>query len=86
MLRRVPALRPRVGVSPRAVLPFAARQMVPLRVTVPSRALHARAISFGTLPRMMARAFRVPLYGAAVGAGGVGYANYKFEGGCTGPN
>jgi hypothetical protein len=29
---------------------------------------------------MMARAFRVPLYGAAIGAGGVGYANYKFEG------
>ncbi|KAE8540098.1 hypothetical protein D1P53_004036 [Cryptococcus gattii VGV] len=27
----------------------------------------------------MARAFRVPLYGAAVGAGGVGYANYKLE-------
>lgn len=29
---------------------------------------------------MMARAFRVPLYGAAVGAGGVGYAHYKLEG------
>lgn len=27
----------------------------------------------------MARAFRVPLYGAAIGAGGVGYANYKLE-------
>ena len=50
------------------------------RVTTPSRALHVRAISFGTIPRMVARAFRVPLYGAAIGAGGVGYANYKFEG------
>lgn len=29
---------------------------------------------------MVARAFRVPLYGAAVGAGGVGYASYKLEG------
>jgi hypothetical protein len=29
---------------------------------------------------MMARAFRVPLYGAAIGAGGLGYANYKLEG------
>ncbi len=28
----------------------------------------------------MARAFRVPLYGAAIGAGGLGYANYKLEG------
>jgi hypothetical protein len=29
---------------------------------------------------MMARAFKIPLYGAAVGAGGLGYANYKLEG------
>jgi hypothetical protein len=29
---------------------------------------------------MMARAFRVPLYGAAIGAGGVSYASYKLEG------
>ena len=47
---------------------------------IPSRHVHARAISFSTVPRMMARAFRVPLYGAAIGAGGFGYANYKLEG------
>lgn len=47
----------------------------------PSRDMHQRAISFSTIPRMMARAFRIPLYGAAVGAGGLGYANYKLEGG-----
>ena len=28
----------------------------------------------------MARAFKVPVYGAAIGAGGFGYANYKLEG------
>ncbi|OCF33256.1 dynamin GTPase [Kwoniella heveanensis BCC8398] len=28
----------------------------------------------------MARAFRIPVYGAAIGAGGLGYANYKLEG------
>jgi hypothetical protein len=42
--------------------------------------MHVRAISFGSVPRMMARAFRVPMYGMAVGAGGFGYANYKLEG------
>ena len=48
----------------------------------PSRNVHlqTRAISFSTIPRMMARAFKVPLYGAAIGAGGLGYANYKLEG------
>lgn len=46
----------------------------------PARDVHVRAISFSTIPRMVARAFRVPLYGAAVGAGGVGYASYKLEG------
>jgi hypothetical protein len=29
---------------------------------------------------MVARAFRIPAYGAAIGAGGVGYASYKLEG------
>ncbi|KAJ9125144.1 hypothetical protein QFC22_000098 [Naganishia vaughanmartiniae] len=42
--------------------------------------MHVRAISFGTLPRFVARAFKVPLYGAGVGAGALGYANYKLEG------
>lgn len=43
--------------------------------------MQTRAISFGSVPRMVARAFKVPLYGAAIGAGGFGYANYKLEGG-----
>lgn len=82
MLRRVPALRPRLmAASPRPILLRHHQPAMSLgRVTTPSRALHVRAISFGTIPRMVARAFRVPLYGAAIGAGGVGYANYKFEG------
>lgn len=82
MLRRVPALRPRLmAASPRPILLRHHQPALGLgRVTTPSRALHVRAISFGTIPRMVARAFRVPLYGAAIGAGGVGYANYKFEG------
>lgn len=46
-----------------------------------ARKVHIRALSFGTLPRFVARAFKVPLYGAGVGAGALGYANYKLEGG-----
>jgi hypothetical protein len=42
--------------------------------------MHVRAISFGTIPRLVARAFKVPLYGAGVGAGALTYANYKLEG------
>ncbi|WVN85633.1 uncharacterized protein L203_100782 [Cryptococcus depauperatus CBS 7841] len=45
----------------------------------PMRQVHVRAISFSSIPRAVARAFKVPLYGAAIGAGGVGYANYKLE-------
>ncbi|KAJ9102952.1 hypothetical protein QFC19_004508 [Naganishia cerealis] len=44
------------------------------------RKVHVRALSFGTLPRFVARAFKIPLYGAGVGAGALGYANYKLEG------
>ncbi|KAL1406192.1 mitochondrial dynamin GTPase Msp1 [Vanrija albida] len=89
MYRRVVAapLRTRalVQARPSPALLFSnayrpAASALPLaRVTIPARAVHARAISFGAIPRMMARAFRIPAYGAAVGAGGVGYANYKFE-------
>jgi hypothetical protein len=47
------------------------------------RYIHARAISYASIPRFVARAFRVPIAGATVGAGGLTYANYKFEGvGC----
>lgn len=49
----------------------------------PSRNLHQRAISFSTIPRIMARAFKLPMYGAAIGAGGAGYAHYKLEGETT---
>lgn len=41
---------------------------------------HVRAISYTALPRFVARAFRVPIAGATVGAGAIGYANYQFEG------
>lgn len=44
------------------------------------RHIHARAISYSSIPRFVARAFRVPVAGATIGAGGLGYANYKFEG------
>jgi hypothetical protein len=37
-------------------------------------------LSYSSIPRFVARAFRVPIAGATVGAGGFGYANYKFEG------
>jgi len=80
MLRRIPPLRARLALAAAPPRPLLTHLRPVGRVTVPSRAIHARAISFGTVPRMIARAFRVPLYGAAIGAGGVGYANYKFEG------
>jgi hypothetical protein len=44
------------------------------------RQVHVRAISYTALPRFVARAFRVPIAGATVGAGALGYANYRFEG------
>ncbi|KAI6009301.1 P-loop containing nucleoside triphosphate hydrolase protein [Pisolithus marmoratus] len=43
------------------------------------RNLHVRALSYSSIPKFVARALRVPAAGVAVGAGGVGYANYKFE-------
>ncbi|CAA7265555.1 unnamed protein product [Cyclocybe aegerita] len=53
------------------------------RYTTPSpamlRLMHVRAISYSSIPRFVARAFRVPIAGATIGAGGFGYANYKFE-------
>lgn len=41
---------------------------------------HARSFSYSSIPRFAARAFRVPIAGATIGAGGFGYANYKIEG------
>ncbi|KAL1712898.1 P-loop containing nucleoside triphosphate hydrolase protein [Schizophyllum commune] len=43
------------------------------------RQMHARAISYSSIPRFMARAFRIPIAGATVGAGGFAYANYKVD-------
>ena len=45
------------------------------------RYVHVRAISYSALPRFVARAFRVPIAGATVGAGAFGYANYQIDGG-----
>ena len=50
---------------------------------VPSPAIrhvHIRAISYTAIPRFMLRALRVPIGAATVGAGGLTYANYRFEG------
>ncbi|THV02754.1 hypothetical protein K435DRAFT_716304 [Dendrothele bispora CBS 962.96] len=54
-----------------------ARYAQPCTATL--RKIHVRAISYSSIPRFVARAFRVPIAGAAVGAGGLSYANYKFE-------
>ncbi|EPT01400.1 hypothetical protein FOMPIDRAFT_1023297 [Fomitopsis schrenkii] len=43
------------------------------------RHMHVRALSYSSIPRFILRAFRVPIATATVGAGGVTYANYKFE-------
>ncbi|THH03205.1 hypothetical protein EW145_g6443 [Phellinidium pouzarii] len=43
------------------------------------RRMHVRALSYSTIPKVLVRAFRVPIAGATVGAGALGYANYKFE-------
>ncbi|KAI0951006.1 hypothetical protein AcW1_008164 [Taiwanofungus camphoratus] len=43
------------------------------------RHVHIRALSYSSIPRFVLRAFRVPIATATVGAGGLTYANYKFE-------
>ncbi|TFK75159.1 hypothetical protein BDN72DRAFT_955170 [Pluteus cervinus] len=43
------------------------------------RNMHIRAISYSSIPRFVARAMRVPIAGATIGAGGLGYARYKIE-------
>ncbi|KAG6915757.1 hypothetical protein DXG01_009994 [Tephrocybe rancida] len=43
------------------------------------RHMRVRVISYSSILRFVARAFRVPIAGATIGAGGFGYANYKFE-------
>ncbi|KZT07755.1 uncharacterized protein LAESUDRAFT_651059 [Laetiporus sulphureus 93-53] len=43
------------------------------------RHVHVRAISYTAIPKFLLRAFRVPIAAGTVGAGGLTYANYKFE-------
>ncbi|KAF8206534.1 P-loop containing nucleoside triphosphate hydrolase protein [Mycena galopus ATCC 62051] len=77
----------RLGESPRPVhrqfTTFFASGSLRQRYANPSpaalRNMHVRAISYASIPRFVARAFRVPIAGATIGAGGFGYANYKFE-------
>lgn len=84
MLRRLPAMRlVQSSARTRAMHSLNLRPSIPtnaMRARNTARMVHVRAISFGTIPRIMARAFKVPIYGAAIGAGGLGYANYKLEG------
>ena len=49
----------------------------------PFRRVNARGLSYASIPKFVARAFRVPIAGATIGAGGFTYANYKFEGELT---
>lgn len=88
--------RRRIPVSPAAVSAARRRALTSLSSTTalsssrrsrvllsshPFRSVHAtRAISYTALPRFVFRAFRVPIAGATVGAGAIGYANYQFEG------
>ncbi|WVR05803.1 hypothetical protein IAU60_002828 [Kwoniella sp. DSM 27419] len=75
MLRRLPTTaRPYILNQSRPLIAPRAR----LGPTI--RHVHVRAISFSSIPRAMARAFKIPAYGAAIGAGGLGYANYRLEG------
>ena len=53
---------------------------LPLAQSHALRHVHVRAISFSSLPKFAARAFRLPVAGATAGAGALGYANYKYEG------
>ncbi|KAJ6607380.1 P-loop containing nucleoside triphosphate hydrolase protein [Mycena sp. CBHHK59/15] len=77
----------RLGESPRPVhrqfTTFFASGSLRQRYAQPSpaalRNMHVRAISYASIPRFVARAFRVPIAGATIGAGSFGYANYKFE-------
>lgn len=78
----------RFGPKPRGMQPLLRPRLIAnhhgLRGAVNSlrswRSVHVRAISYSALPRLVARAFRVPIAGAGVGAGAFGYANYRFEG------
>ncbi|KAH8118158.1 P-loop containing nucleoside triphosphate hydrolase protein [Phellopilus nigrolimitatus] len=61
------------------VSPLRPRQAVNSPYSQPLRRMHIRALSYSTIPKVLGRAFKVPIAGATVGAGALGYANYKFE-------
>lgn len=63
--------------QPSTALRYAKRSTSPASGKL--RYMHARAISYSSIPRFVFRAFRVPAAGATIGAGGLTYANYKFE-------
>ena len=63
--------------------PLRLRNRPPFTQSTAFRDLHVRAISYSSIPRFVARAFRVPIAGAGLGAGGFTYANYKFESECS---
>ncbi|KAI0034210.1 P-loop containing nucleoside triphosphate hydrolase protein [Vararia minispora EC-137] len=79
----------RVHVSPRPAYrhfttvmnprPARLRYMYTQPYAAAFRNLHARALSYSSIPRFVARAFRVPIAGATIGVGGFTYANYKYE-------
>lgn len=80
-----PALAP--GLAPHRPVPMRSAHWAATSGPGAARgAGQVRALSFGTVPRMMARAFKVPLYGAGIGAGALGYAQYKLEGGRCSPS
>jgi hypothetical protein len=42
--------------------------------------IHARTIWYNSIPRFAVKSLKLPIASATIGAGGFGYANYKFEG------
>ena len=79
------------STHPRAVIPtrdyssllrFSTRPRTSFPITYSQsfRHVHVRAISYSTIPRVLFKAFRVPVAGATVGAGALGYINYKIDG------
>jgi hypothetical protein len=60
--------------------PIRLRPRYPFPGYVALRHIHARALSYSSIPKFVARAFRVPVAVGTVGAGGFAYVNYKFEG------
>ncbi|KAF8753385.1 hypothetical protein RHS01_06995 [Rhizoctonia solani] len=72
----VPQLQATLSTS----APLRPRLNIPAQQVADSmRQMHVRAISYTALPRFVARAFRVPIAAGTVGAGALGYANYRFE-------